>query len=513
MRALALVLLACASSAHADYMDHFVVRDDVGVHKAPSQGPAELLVIPVQVAGHPPIDFDRLNRFFTDPESIGFVKFMETASLGRYKPHVTIGPPLFYASCPLPPAQFPNCRVNRGDIAVFTAGINFLHDAVYLTKQNGFDFSKLDVNGRRGTPDGWADGVMLLTNVPFGGIAFPIGYYNRGDNLAGGMGGPLIVDGVKIGHIAIAGESDEHVMVHEFGHVLGLTDLYDESDTYPGLQFSVMGAWGYDANIPLHDAESRFRLRWSNWHQVQGRQRVSIGPAEATGEVWRLGAGDEYFLVENRGPGGLFDRAFTTRGLAVYHVDRRVKLKGDEGKFQDRILDCVNCDKFHPYIMNVQGDGKFELQANNKAEPNYEDDLFRDGDSLGPDGSNLALSADHQVASTHWYSGMPSGLAISGITVLSTGAIVATLEAPAADQCGDLLCSEGDSCAPVTCEHPGEWNAGGCGCGSSAAGPLALALLALVPRRRCRSRNRPLTPSLSPTRGEGARLRSATAGT
>jgi hypothetical protein len=236
-----------------------------------------------------------------------------------------------------------------------------------------------------------------------------------------------------------------------------------------------MGAWATDANIPLHDAESRLRLRWSEWHQVQGRQRVIIQPAEKTGEVWRLGTGNEYFLVENRGP-GLYDRAFTVRGLAIYHVDRTVKLSGQEGAFQDRLLDCVDCDKWHPYIMNMQGDGRFDLQTGvNAGQPVYEDDLFRDGDSLGEDSSGLAVGQDHQIASTNWYSGQPSGLSIRDIAVQTDGTIVATLEAPATGQCGDLLCSSGEACAPLTCESPGISNAAGCGC-STQSGIWVLAL-------------------------------------
>lgn len=484
-RLAAALVLAAALPARADYMDHFVVRDDVGIHKAPYLGNAELLVIVLEVEDQKPVDVARLYDFFTGSGPDGFVSYMQTASLGRYKPHVTIGPTVRYPTCPLP--QFPNCRVARGDIAAFAAGIDMIREAVRRmnTEGDGFDFSKLDVNGRRGTADGWADGVMLITNVAFGGIAFPFGYYNRGDNLAGGMGGPLIVDGVKIGHVAIAGYDDVYTMVHEFGHLQGLTDLYAENNSYPGLQFSVMGSWLYDNNIPLHDAETRFRLRWANWHQVQGRQRVVIRPAETSGEVWRLGIGNEYFLVENRGP-GQFDKSFTTRGLAVYHVDRS-GLRGEEGRFQDRILDCVNCDKWRPFILNLQGDGKFELQRDDSAKVNYEDDLFRDGDSLGEDKSGMPLSEAHQVASTNWYSGQPSGISISGIQVRDDGTIVATLEAPSSGQCAETLCAEGEGCFPVTCEHPGESNAAGCGCSGSPGvllGALGLLLLEQRFRRR-----------------------------
>ncbi|MBK7858473.1 MAG: hypothetical protein IPJ65_07585 [Archangiaceae bacterium] len=486
-RLVLLVVSLAPLAARADYMDHFVVREDVGVHKAPYLGNAEVLLMPVEVAGFPPLDLDRLYAFFAADNPQGFVKFMETASLGRYHPHVNIGPVIRYTGCPLDTTKFPGCVVARGDFAAFAAGINLIREVVRRTNEEavGFDFGALDVNGRRGTPDGWVDGVMLLTNMPFGGIAFPVGYFNRGDNLAGATGGPLIVDGVKVGHVAIAGDGDLYTMVHEFSHLLGLTDLYAENRTYPGLQLSVMGAWGYDPNIPLHDAESRFRLRWGNWHQVQGKQKVVIAPAEGTGEVWRLGTGDEYFLVENRGP-GQFDRSFTTRGLAVYHVDRRVKLAGEEGRFQDRILDCVNCDAFHPYIMNVQADEKFELQQP-QAKFSYEDDLFRDGAFLGADPSGVPLSADHPVASTNWYSGQPSGIEIGQIRVSDDGAITATLIAPSEGQCGEKLCDEGEACAPLTCESPGESSAG-CQCGAG-QGPLVLgALLLLLLEQRLRRR-------------------------
>ena len=61
-----------------------------------------------------------------------------------------------------------------------------IRDVVKKSAEAGVDFSAYDVNSRKGGPDGWADGVMLFTNVDFGGIAFPFAYFNRGDNLNGG---------------------------------------------------------------------------------------------------------------------------------------------------------------------------------------------------------------------------------------------------------------------------------------------------------------------------------------
>lgn len=475
-----LVTCLAAAAVEADYMDHFVMREDVGPRKAPYLGDAKLLLIPVEVAGFPPMDVAALERFFSPEDPTGFVRYFETASLGRYRPRVTVAPKVSYAQCPLPVDRFPGCEVARGDINAFTAGMDMMREVVARTRDAGFSFAPFDVNGRRGTPDGWIDGIMVLTNVPFGGIAFPFAYFNRGDNLDGGSGGPLVVDGLKIGHFAIAGESDVLVMVHEFGHLLGLTDLYDESGGYDGLHLSFMGAWLYDPKIPLPDAETRLRLRWANWHQVQGTQRVRIAPAETSGEVYRLGTGDEYFLVENRGPGGTFDRGVPERGLAVFHVDRTVKLGGQEGNFVNRILDCVNCDPWRPYIRLVQADGRFEIEQNKAVGPG---DLFTDGAFLRPDERGLPLSKDNKVNSTNRYSGEVTGLRLDDVRVLPDGAIEVTLIAPETGQCDDRLCAEGEACAPVTCGAPPE-PPGGCGCGSPGAPGLLLAGLWAFARRR-----------------------------
>jgi hypothetical protein len=357
--------------------------------------------------------------------------------------------------------------------------MDMMREVVKRSHDAGFDFSPFDVNGRKGTADGWIDGVMLLTNVPFGGIAFPFAYFNRGDNLAGSVNGPLIVDGLKIGHFAIAGDGDQLVLVHEFGHLLGLTDLYDESSRYDGLSLSWMGAWLYDPNIPLPDAETRFRLRWSQWHQVQGRERVTIHPAETTGEVYRLGIGDEYFLIENRGPGGEFDRSLPERGLAVFHVDRKVKLGGNEGQFVERILDCVNCDPWHPYIRLLQADGLFEIEHNKHFGAG---DLFGTGAFLRPDARGLALSELNAANSSNYYSGAESGLQLDDVRVLDDGSIQVTLDAPATGQCDERLCADGDGCAPLTCGAPPAKT--GCSVGMDLLPALALLLLEQRFRRR-----------------------------
>jgi hypothetical protein len=259
-------------------------------------------------------------------------------------------------------------------------------------------------------------------------------------------------------------------MIHEFGHLLGLTDLYDESSRYAGLYLSWMGAWSYGPEIPLPDAESRFRLRWGSWHQVQGRETLLIRPAERSGDFVRVGTGDEYFLIENRGP-GRYDQDLPVRGLAVYHVDRRVKLDGREGTFFNRLIDCVQCDPFHPYIRLQQADGRLDIELGGALQA--DEDLFRPGDVLEGD-------------ATSFYSGARSGFRLADLELLEDGSIRATVEGPAEGQCGESLCESGDGCQPVTC---GPQPVGPSGC-AAAPGGSALAALAgagwALRRRRAR---------------------------
>jgi M6 family metalloprotease-like protein len=481
---LAALLTISAAPVRADYFDHFAIRADIGVHKVPHLGDARLLLIPVEVKGFPPLDETRLRAFFSDDFAGGFVDFYTTASLGRYRPRVTVAPKVVYETCPLPPDKFPTCTIKRSEVSALVSGIDLLRQSIARANEAGVDFSAFDSNGGKGEPDGWVDGVMLLANIEVSGIAFPIGYLNQGDDLDGGTGGPLVVDGVRIATVAVAGRANEYVMVHEFGHLLGLTDLYDESNTYDGLHLSFMGSWRYDSPIPLPDAETRFRLQWGEWHQVQGRQRVRIRPAETSGDVYRLGTGDEYFLVENRGP-GKFDGSLDARGLAVFHVDRTVKLSGEEGAFVHRLLDCVNCNPWHPLIRLVQADGSFDLERDGRF--SAADDLFTENDGLFPDESGIPLSAAHAVNSTNFYSGTSSGFRLEDVDVQDDGSIDVTLVAPETSQCSERLCASGESCTPSTCGAPPPKAQPGCAStpGAELAGFLALlGVLAQLARRR-----------------------------
>lgn len=134
------------------------------------------------------------------------------------------------------------------------------------------------------------------------------------------------------------------VFCHEFGHTLGLPDLYDIDGSSEGIgEWGLMGSggWCYRPGDPAGSSPSHLTA-WSKiqfgWLEVinvtELMEDVEIPPVETDGVVYRMWTngdeGDEYFLVENRRRIG-FDAGITRRqveydlpapaGLLVTHID------------------------------------------------------------------------------------------------------------------------------------------------------------------------------------------------
>jgi M6 family metalloprotease-like protein len=125
------------------------------------------------------------------------------------------------------------------------------------------------------------------------------------------------------------------VFAHEFGHALGLPDLYDTSslggaaNVGPG-NWSLMstGAYGGDGHspdTPVHvGAWPSLYLGWTTAVRPVQDSTVTLTPVTAGGnllEYWFQGeSNSEHFLVESRERSG-FDRNLPARGLVMYQVD------------------------------------------------------------------------------------------------------------------------------------------------------------------------------------------------
>lgn len=123
---------------------------------------------------------------------------------------------------------------------------------------------------------------------------------------------------------------DIGVFAHEFGHALGLPDLYATADPEPN---SGIGEWGLmgagNWNIPISpshmEAWSKMELGWVPVRTLTTSQHVTLDPIETTGDVVKLpiAGTDEYFLLENRERIGS-DAYLRGAGLLIWHVDSGV---------------------------------------------------------------------------------------------------------------------------------------------------------------------------------------------
>lgn len=219
------------------------------------------------------------------------------------------------------------------------------------------DFSQYDNDN-----DGYVDALFVVHS---GAGYESSGNVNDIHSHAWSISSPQTRDGVIISSYSMEPElhntSGEMVRMgvfgHEFGHVLGLPDLYDTDYSSRGLgSWSMMsgGSWNGGGNSPSHfDAWSKYQLGWINPMMVtKDTSGVVIPAIEDTAVsyiLWTEGqVSSEYFIVENRQKLG-FDSYLPSSGLLIYHVDESMS---------------GNTDDWHPLVMLEQADGLFNLQNN-----------------------------------------------------------------------------------------------------------------------------------------------------
>ncbi|MEW6016413.1 MAG: M6 family metalloprotease domain-containing protein [Candidatus Zixiibacteriota bacterium] len=219
------------------------------------------------------------------------------------------------------------------------------------------DFSLYDNDG-----DNYVDGIFIVhagTGYEESGGDCEIHSHAWGIN-------PRFKDGVYISGYSMEPEESASsadnapigVFCHEFGHVLGLPDLYDTDYSSRGCGYwTVMASGSYNGNsrIPAHfDAWCKKELGFITPTNVLTNQTNIIFPAAAWNptayRLWANGSvGSQYFLVENRQRMG-FDRDLPWEGLLIWHIDE---------------TQWGNNEDWHPLVMLEQADGRFDLQFDN----------------------------------------------------------------------------------------------------------------------------------------------------
>lgn len=167
------------------------------------------------------------------------------------------------------------------------------------------------------------------------------------------------------------------VFAHEYGHALGLPDLYDTDYSSQGIGYwSLMagGAYNYvtkSGDRPPHlDAWCKYYLGWVTPTQVSGTLTSEpITQAATTADVYKLLSGNpssgEYFLVENRQKTS-FDAGLPSSGLLIWHIDgNTIASKNLTNTVNDS--ECYppgNCSINHYGVALIQADGQWNLEKN-----------------------------------------------------------------------------------------------------------------------------------------------------
>ena len=271
---------------------------------------------------------------FYDTMSFGRLRVRGEATARRYRS--SHGPEHYLSADPRKP----------GNYAAFSLDVLTQADA-------RIDFSEFDNDGPDGKPasgddDGVVDALFLIVDrAPHGFLRGPAtgiaslgleGAYVTEDR---GPGGAIVVS-PRQGMIQQGRSLSEAVgaMCHEFGHILGLPDLYDveflgKPGAGPWEDSAGIGAWGlmgwgalgWNGNDGPNSfsAWSRMRLGWAEVQEAAAKEEAfELKDVGLAGQVYRIPLNSRgHFLLEHRRrTSSHYDRAVPAEGLLVWHVER-----------------------------------------------------------------------------------------------------------------------------------------------------------------------------------------------
>ncbi len=261
------------------------------------------------------------------------------------------------------------------------------------------DLTSFDTHDTRGKKqkDGILDHLMVIYAEKTGRFdGFSPIWPHRG-SLDLKVGGVRVASYTILNHAARLG-----VYVHEFGHDLGLPDLYDRDYSSHGTgDWCTMatGSWLGEAGHPAHfSAWAKMRLGWITPKVIsEAVESIDVPSSSEKPFALKIPLGEvdspEYFVIENRRKVG-FDAMLPTEGILIWHIDER---KGDNDDENRKLVDLVEGDK----EQDLDRVDQFSL-------PKYLPDTFRKGGKM-----ELSDSTDPSARSND---GTPSGIDIRVLT-------------------------------------------------------------------------------------------------
>lgn len=212
-------------------------------------------------------------------------------------------------------------------------------EAIKLLDSHGFDFTPYDKNH-----DGEIDHLIIIhagsgqEAVNNSALNLIWSHWSKIGNVHE-MG--QAVDGINaINYLAIAEDSELGTIAHEFGHDIGLPDLYDTDGAYGGEtegvgDWDVMGSGSWNklpgqpgGSCPANlSAWSRMQLGWLYPTSITSDGTYTLYNSDGNSEALRFWTdgnvnGNEYYLSEYRRKIG-YDAGLPGEGLLIWHIDKQ----------------------------------------------------------------------------------------------------------------------------------------------------------------------------------------------
>jgi M6 family metalloprotease-like protein len=208
---------------------------------------------------------------------------------------------------------------------------------------------------------------------------------------------------------------DIGVFCHEYGHMLGLPDLYDTDGSANGKSeglgnwcLMASGSWGGDGSSPDQPAHMsaycKALLGYTTPTLISSSQALSVPQAETNSFAYKIwmddNQSDEYMLIENREKTG-FDANLASSGMLMYHVDKNLADVWPA-------VNSINVTNSHLGVKLYEADGLEQLASGG----NHRGDS---GDPY-PGSTNNTSLGEATTPNTALWTGSASGVSITGIS-------------------------------------------------------------------------------------------------
>ena len=299
-----------------------------------------------------------------------------------------------------------------------------------------FDYTQFDNDGpdnipNSGDDDGYVDGIIVVYSgcgaewYPGNDNIWPhkssLGSYEYETDDLGANGSNVIVKSYAV-NPELAGGGDCYtntirpigVYAHEFGHILGLPDLYDRDNSNGGSEgighwcLMASGSWqGWGGDTPAHMSSwCKSEMGWLE-PVVLSSDEISLNIPQVETNPYAVKIWEDdyfwsrYFLVENRQAVG-FDSDLEGPGLIIYHVDENRRY----GSYRFS-SGPANDDETHKLVDVEEADGLDDM-----------DNAVNRGDAGDPfpGTSNNFTFNDNSYPSASRYDNTETGIAVFNIS-------------------------------------------------------------------------------------------------